>query len=264
MPPRGMAPPSAPAPVAPASPPVAPASPPVAPASPPVAPASPPVAAAVRPRRRWPWAVAVALLLVAGSAAAWAYRTSGSAEATTPIYVPSVDAPAAALTSAPGSAAPSSAAPSPVPPSPSTARTSPPPPRVTGKPNPSRANLALTGTATASSVEGHPWDARNAVDGDPSTRWSSGFSDPQWIRVDLHEPRRLTEITLVWEHAYGTRYRVDTSLDGRTWKTRWSTTRGQGGTVTVDAAGTVARYVRMVGTHRVSSYGYSLLELEIR
>ncbi|XVU29557.1 discoidin domain-containing protein [Actinoplanes sp. CA-054009] len=135
---------------------------------------------------------------------------------------------------------------------------------VVGKGNPSRANLALTGTATASSVEGGAWSARMAIDGDPGTRWSSGFSDAQWFLVDLREARQLSEITLVWEQAYGASYNVGTSLDGRTWRTLWSTTSGHGGTVTVGAGGTVARYVRMVGVRRASSYGYSLLELEIR
>src|ERR1022692_825940 len=38
--------------------------------------------------------------------------------------------------------------------------------------------------ATASSVQsGYP--ASNAVDGNLSTRWSSAFSDPQWLQVDL-------------------------------------------------------------------------------
>src|SRR5690606_35870306 len=38
---------------------------------------------------------------------------------------------------------------------------------------------------TASSVENAAFPASNAVDGDPGTRWSSAFSDPQWIRIDL-------------------------------------------------------------------------------
>jgi hypothetical protein len=76
--------------------------------------------------------------------------------------------------------------------------------------------------------------------------------------------RVLSEITLVWEHAYGAAYRVETSADGHAWRTLWSTEAGRGGTVEIDGERTVARYVRMYGVHRVSAYGYSLLELEIR
>ncbi|MFD1367895.1 discoidin domain-containing protein [Actinoplanes sichuanensis] len=138
-----------------------------------------------------------------------------------------------------------------------------PKPSVTGKPNPSGANLALQGTATASASEGDPWQPANAIDGDPSSRWSSGFSDDQWIRVDLGGNWQISEIVLVWEHAYGTAYRVETSRDGMAWTRAYATTTGTGGTVRI-AEKSVARYVRMHGTKRVSIYGYSLLEFEIR
>ncbi|WP_433824847.1 discoidin domain-containing protein [Actinoplanes sp. CA-015351] len=137
-------------------------------------------------------------------------------------------------------------------------------PAVVGKPNPKGANLALAGAATASAVEGDPWLPAKAIDGDITTRWSSGFADPQWITVDLKERWQLSQVTLEWEHAYGVSYRVETSLDGKKWTAIYSTKAGKGGSVTVDAKASVARYVRMYGTERNSSYGYSLLELEVR
>ncbi|GID26183.1 F5/8 type C domain-containing protein [Paractinoplanes brasiliensis] len=137
-------------------------------------------------------------------------------------------------------------------------------PKVTGKANPGGANLALSGVVAASSTEGGPFTADQAVDGDPSTRWSSGFAEPQWLRVDLRERRQLTEVTLVWEHSHATAYRVDVSLDGRTWRRIFSTTAGQGGTVTVAAGGAVARFVRMYGTKRSTQYGFSLFEFQVK
>jgi hypothetical protein len=122
----------------------------------------------------------------------------------------------------------------------------------------------LVKSATASSVEGGPWLAKFAVDGDLSTRWSSAWADPQWIRVDLGRQWRLAEVRLVWEAAHAVDYRVETSADGRSWRRLWATTSGAGGTVRVDADGATARYVRMYGTRRVGSYGYSLLEFEVR
>ena len=44
--------------------------------------------------------------------------------------------------------------------------------------------------ATASSAENATMAAANAVDGNTGTRWSSAFSDPQWIQVDLGADRR--------------------------------------------------------------------------
>jgi hypothetical protein len=139
-----------------------------------------------------------------------------------------------------------------------------PQPSAAGKANPSGADLALRGVATASGIEARAWDAEFAIDGDPVSRWSSAFTDRQWISVDLRQRWQLTKVTLVWEASYGRDYRIDTSLDGTTWTTLWSTTAGHGGTVTVPAKGTVARYVRMFGTRRISTYGYSLFEFEVR
>ena len=39
--------------------------------------------------------------------------------------------------------------------------------------------------ATASSTENASFPASAAVDGNTGTRWSSAFSDPQWLEVDL-------------------------------------------------------------------------------
>ncbi|MEV6348192.1 discoidin domain-containing protein [Actinoplanes sp. NPDC051851] len=254
---------------APPAPPAAPALP-AAPSSPtpphlPVRPAAPP-APAVPATRRPRWILALALVLVAGAGAAVAQRLTAAPEPagavatpppepdyswTPPVLDESTAPPPAAVS--PPTVAPSSPAPS--------ATTSPTP---DGRANPSGANLALRSTATASGVEGDPWLPRYAVDGDTTTRWSSAFTDPGWISLDLGARWQVTTVTLVWERSYGVAYRVDTSTDGRAWKTLWSTTAGTGGTVKIPARDTVARYVRMYGTKRVSEYGYSLLEFQVR
>src|SRR5687768_12626723 len=46
----------------------------------------------------------------------------------------------------------------------------------------------------ASSVEGAGTPAAAAVDGDPGTRWSSTFADPQWIRVDLGATAAIDQV----------------------------------------------------------------------
>jgi serine/threonine protein kinase len=130
--------------------------------------------------------------------------------------------------------------------------------------NASFRNLALAAEATASSSEGDHWRAANAVDGDRETRWSSGFSDPQWLRVDLGARWQISEVRLAWENAHATAYRVELSTDGTTWKSVYSTTASGGGDVTVEVAKLPARFVRMYGTKRSTDYGYSLLELDVR
>jgi len=101
------------------------------------------------------------------------------------------------------------------------------------------------------------------VDGNRGTRWSSNWSDPQWLRVDLGAPRPVARVALRWEAAYARGYRVEVSDDGATWRTVFATTGGDGGLDEVAFTPTVARYLRVYGTARATSFGYSLYELEI-
>jgi hypothetical protein len=124
-------------------------------------------------------------------------------------------------------------------------------------------NLAQAGSARASSVQlltSH--SAAKAIDGDPSTRWSSGYSDNQWLRVDLGSVKQVSRVILRWEAAYGAAYDIQVSADGSSWTTVSSTTTGDGGVDNVTFAPVGARYLRMQGVRRGTSYGYSLYEME--
>jgi hypothetical protein len=79
-------------------------------------------------------------------------------------------------------------------------------------------DFALHATATASSTDNTADSAPNAVDGDPKTRWSSAYSDDQWIQVDLGRSRSFDRITLVWEVAYALTFTVQAGDDGTTWR----------------------------------------------
>ncbi|MFE2825291.1 discoidin domain-containing protein [Streptomyces sp. NPDC059271] len=115
--------------------------------------------------------------------------------------------------------------------------------------------------ATASSAEG-PFGARNAVDGDPGTRWSSAFTDPQWIQIDLGSSKKISRVTLNWEAAYGKAFRIEVSDNAQEWTVVHQTTTGTGGTQSLPVTGT-GRYVRMYGTQRSTQYGYSLWEFQV-
>ena len=116
--------------------------------------------------------------------------------------------------------------------------------------------------ATASSTENAAFPASDAVDGNTGTRWSSAFSDPQWLQVDLGATASITQVVLQWEAAYATAFQIQTSPDGTNWTTIYSTTTGTGGTQTLNVTGT-GRYVRMYGTARATQYGYSLWEFQV-
>jgi len=119
-------------------------------------------------------------------------------------------------------------------------------------------------TATASSVENNNWLAAYAVDGNGGTRWSSLYSDPQWITVDLGSVKTVTEAKLNWEVAAGRDYKIQISSDNSTWSDL-KTVTGNTTTGVIDYAGLAGsgRYVRMYGTARATGYGYSLWEFQV-
>jgi hypothetical protein len=116
--------------------------------------------------------------------------------------------------------------------------------------------------ATASSLQNAGYPASNAVDGSLTTRWSSAFSDPQWLEVDLGATHAISQVVLNWESAYATAFQIQTSNDGTNWTTIYSTTTGTGGVQTLAVTGS-GRYVRMYGTQRATGYGYSLWEFQV-
>jgi beta-glucanase (GH16 family) len=129
-------------------------------------------------------------------------------------------------------------------------------------PPPTGTLLSQGRPATASSTENAGFPASNAVDGNAGTRWSSAFSDPQWLRVDLGATHSINKVVLNWEAAYDKSYQVQTSNDGNTWTSIYSTTSGAGGNETLNVTGS-GRYVRVNGTQRATPYGNSLWEFQV-
>ena len=134
---------------------------------------------------------------------------------------------------------------------------------VQGTPTSSGPTLLSQGRpTTASSIQSTMYPAAAATDGDPTTRWSSAPSDPQWLQVDLGATHTLTAVDLNWETAFATAFKIQTSNDGTTWTTVYSTTSGTGGVQNLAVSGS-GRYVRMLGTTRATGYGYSLWEFQV-
>jgi len=127
-------------------------------------------------------------------------------------------------------------------------------------------NLSRGRTVTASSYQptgtNGPQLPAYAVDGDYGTRWASEWVDSAWLQVDLGSVQSFNHVQLAWEAAYAKAYTVQVSNDGSAWSTVYSTTSGDGGfdSLTVSGSG---RYVRVNGTARATSYGYSLWEMGV-
>jgi hypothetical protein len=124
------------------------------------------------------------------------------------------------------------------------------------------ADAAQGHAATASSSESADTPASAAVDGNAATRWSSAFSDPQWLQVDLGSSQTICGVSLSWEAAYATAFQIQTSANGSTWTSIYSTTTGTGGTQNLTVSGT-GRYIRLNGTARATAYGYSLFSFVV-
>ena len=123
--------------------------------------------------------------------------------------------------------------------------------------------LSKNKSVTSSGAESDVFSAKNAVDGDDGTRWSSNFADNAWIRIDLGKTYSVDKVFLNWEGAYGKAYKIQTSTNGSNWTTVKNVTNGKGGKETVTFTATNARYVRMQGVTRALPYGYSLWEMEV-
>jgi beta-glucosidase len=125
-------------------------------------------------------------------------------------------------------------------------------------------NLALNKPIRASSYENGDLNASMAVDGSLNTRWSSQWSDPQYLTVDLEDYYTISKISVFWETAHASEYIIESSHDSLTWNTLVHEYNSDGG---VDdwVLGDVAnqRYVRLKGLQRATQWGYSIYELEV-
>ena len=123
-------------------------------------------------------------------------------------------------------------------------------------------NLAFEKVVKSSSIESFDYIAQNAVDGDYNTRWSSKFTDPQYLTVDLGSIQKFNQIRITWETAYGKEYRIEVSDDEVNWNKIVDQSNGFGNIEkwNVNAEG---RYIRLTGTKRATEYGYSIYEFEV-
>ncbi|MER5256071.1 beta-N-acetylglucosaminidase domain-containing protein [Streptomyces sp. NPDC002855] len=123
-------------------------------------------------------------------------------------------------------------------------------------------DLARGAKASSSGDETKDFPASGANDGDPATRWSSPVEDGAWWQLELDEPVRLGQVVLRWQDAYAAGYRVQTSADGKTWRTAATVKDGKGGREAVRMDARDTRYIRVQGDKRATRFGYSLWSVE--
>jgi mannan endo-1,4-beta-mannosidase len=129
-----------------------------------------------------------------------------------------------------------------------------------GQPNPNTGNLAYQKPVTVTSTEA-PNAATYAVDGDPTTRWGSLYADPQELVVDLGASYALSRVVILWEVALGKDYLVQGSTNNVSWTTLKTVTGNTEQFNEHASLSGTARYLKIRGTQRGTSYGYSIREL---
>ncbi|MEU5687105.1 hyaluronidase [Streptomyces venezuelae] len=123
-------------------------------------------------------------------------------------------------------------------------------------------DLTRGAKASSSGDETKDFPASAAIDGDPKTRWSSPAEDGAWWQAELAGPVRLGQVVLRWQDAYATGYRVQTSADGRTWRTAATVRDGRGGRESVRMDARDTRFIRVQGDKRATRFGYSLWSVQ--
>jgi len=118
--------------------------------------------------------------------------------------------------------------------------------------------------ATASSYENESLSPAMVLDGNFQTRWSSHFSDPQWLKIDLGTAREIVGIVLYWETAYGKSYDILISQDGTNWTGVYGTEEGDGSVDDIYFGKKKCRYIKILGKERGTPWGYSLWEVAVK
>jgi len=128
-------------------------------------------------------------------------------------------------------------------------------------------NLAMHKQAESSQPESSSYTADKAVDGRGDTRWSSAWVDDTWFMVDLGEVKNIDTVSILWQTAYGSKYRIYVSEDKENWtnvvKDNNGDINGKQGRVVTTFPSTPARYVKFVGLSRATIFGYSFEEFEV-
>jgi len=124
-------------------------------------------------------------------------------------------------------------------------------------------NIAYKTKAVASSFSPEAGDANAVSDGSSGSRWSSNYTDNEWVYIDLGDKKEIAAVTLNWESAYAKAYKIQVSDDAVNWTDVYQTDNGKGGVDQINFKPVHTRYVKMQGIKRASEWGYSLYDFEV-
>ncbi len=129
--------------------------------------------------------------------------------------------------------------------------------------DPAVEGVAFQKQASASSTLRSEFAPSRAVDGNPATYWSSEFSDPAWLQVDLGKSQSINRVRIDWQGAFAKEFVVAVSEDGQTWTEVYSAKEATGGVNEIRFEPQRARWVKVHGTVRGTKWGYAVRELRV-
>jgi len=129
----------------------------------------------------------------------------------------------------------------------------------------SKIKVAAADASTWEKGFAHP--PQYAIDDHLASRWSSHYTDDQWLTLDLGKPRSFQRLYLTWELARAADYAILTSTDGKRWTTVHTERDSDGFVDVLDVKGR-GRYLKIQGLKRAKVggdplYGYSLFDVTI-
>ncbi len=126
-------------------------------------------------------------------------------------------------------------------------------------------NLAFFKPAYASSMDNSQHPEIYINDGSSTTRWSSAYTDSEWIYIDFEEAVSFNYLSLEWEAAFASEYDIQTSDNAEDWTTVYTESAGDGEEdfIIFDQPLT-SRYLRMKGNARATQWGFSIYEIIVK
>lgn len=104
-------------------------------------------------------------------------------------------------------------------------------------------------------------NAKATIDGDLLTRWSSNYTDNQWLSFDFGSLKVLSKVIIFWEAAYAVDYDILASEDNQNWQPLVSLKAQHGGIESIEFAPIKTRYVKILGLKRFNpQWGISIWE----
>ena len=116
---------------------------------------------------------------------------------------------------------------------------------------------------TSSSTEDNNYLPECSIDNDFKTRWSSAFTDNEWLSIGLDKDYEIGGLTLYWEAAFSKKYNVYLSDDNESWRFVYEEKFGDGNTDEIFFKPQSAKFIKIEFLKRGTDWGNSLFEIKV-